>query len=69
MTQPLEEYEQEVNSAMDAQIIESQMRKAVLEKERRMLEDKGSKGKAEASKPRNWRTRPKRSPLFMKPSR
>lgn len=49
MTQPLEEYEQEVNSAMDAQIIESQMRKAVLEKERRMLEDKVSKGKAETS--------------------
>lgn len=49
MTAPLEEYEQEVNSAMDAQIIESQMKKAVLEKERRMLEDKVSKGKAEAS--------------------
>ena len=49
MTAPLEEYEQEINSAMDAQIIESQMKKAVLEKERRMLEDKVSKGKAEAS--------------------
>ena len=49
MTAPLEEYEQEVNNAMDAQIIESQMKKAVLEKERRMLEDKVSKGKAEAS--------------------
>ena len=49
MTAPLEEYEQEVNSAMDVQIIESQMKKAVLEKERRMLEDKVSKGKAEAS--------------------
>lgn len=49
MTAPLEEYEQEVNSAMDAQVIESQMKKAVLEKERRMLEDKVSKGKAEAS--------------------
>ena len=49
MTAPLEEYEQEVNAAMDAQIIESQMKKAVLEKERRMLEDKVSKGKAEAS--------------------
>ena len=49
MTAPLEEYEQEVNAAMDAQIIESQMKKAVLEKERRMLEDKVSKGKADAS--------------------
>ena len=49
MTAPLEEYEQEVNAAMDAQIIESQMKKAVLEKERRMLEDKVSKGKAEAT--------------------
>lgn len=49
MTAPLEDYEQEINSAMDAQIIESQMKKAVLEKERRMLEDKVSKGKAEAS--------------------
>lgn len=49
MTAPLEEYEQEINSAMDTQIIESQMKKAVLEKERRMLEDKVSKGKAEAS--------------------
>lgn len=49
MTAPLEAYEQEVNSAMDAQIIESQMKKAVLDKERRMLEDKVSKGKAEAS--------------------
>ena len=48
MTAPLEAYEQEINAAMDAQIIESQMRKAVLEKERRMLEDKVSKGKAEA---------------------
>ena len=49
MTAPLEEYEQEINNAMDAQIIESQMRKAVLEKERRMLEDRVSKGKADAS--------------------
>ena len=49
MTAPLEEYEQEVNSAMDTKIIESQMKKAVLEKERRMLEDKVSKGKADAS--------------------
>lgn len=49
MTAPLEEYEQEVNAAMDAQIIENQMKKAVLEKERRILEDKVSKGKAEAS--------------------
>lgn len=49
MTAPLEEYEQEVNATMDAQIIESQMKKAVLEKERRMLEDKVSKGKAGAS--------------------
>ena len=49
MTAPLEEYEQEINAAMDAQIIESQMKKAVLEKERRMLEDKVSKGKADAS--------------------
>ena len=49
MIAPLEEYEQEINSAMDAQIIESQMKKAVLEKERRMLEDKVSKGKADAS--------------------
>ena len=49
MTAPLEEYEQEINAAMDAQIIESQMKRAVLEKERRMLEDKVSKGKAEAS--------------------
>lgn len=49
MTAPLEAYEQEVNAAMDAQIIESQMKKAVLDKERRMLEDKVSKGKAEAS--------------------
>ena len=48
MTAPLEEYEQEINSTMDAKIIESQMRKAVLEKERRMLEDKVSKGKADA---------------------
>lgn len=49
MTAPLEEYEQEVNNAMDVKIIESQMKKAVLEKERRMLEDKVSKGKAEAT--------------------
>lgn len=49
MTAPLEEYEQEINAAMDTQIIESQMKKAVLEKERRMLEDKVSKGKADAS--------------------
>lgn len=49
MTSPLEEYEQEINSAMDAKIIESQMKKSVLEKERRMLEDKVSKGKADAS--------------------
>ena len=49
MTAPLEEYEQEVNAAMDAQIIESQMKKAVLDKERRMLEDKVSKGKANAT--------------------
>ena len=49
MTAPLEEYEQEINSAMDAKIIESQMKKSVLEKERRMLEDKVSKGKADAS--------------------
>jgi len=38
MTAPLEEYEQEVNSTMDAQIIESQMKKVILDKERRMLE-------------------------------
>ena len=49
MTAPLEEYEQEINATMDAQIIESQMKKSVLEKERRMLEDKVSKGKADAS--------------------
>ena len=49
MTAPLEEYEQEVNRAMDAKIIESQMKKAVLEKERRMLEDRVSKGKADTS--------------------
>jgi hypothetical protein len=49
MTAPLEEYEQEINTAMDVQIIESQMKKAVLEKERRMLEDKVSKGKADAT--------------------
>ena len=49
MTAPLEEYEQEINSAMDAKIIESQMKKSVLEKERRMLEDRVSKGKADAS--------------------
>ena len=49
MTAPLEGYEQEINCAMDAKIIESQMKKAVLEKERRMLEDRVSKGKAEAS--------------------
>lgn len=49
MTAPLEEYEQEINSAMDAQIIESQMKKVILDKERRMLEDKVSKGKADAS--------------------
>ena len=49
MTSPLEEYEQEINSAMDAKIIESQMKKSVLEKERRMLEDRVSKGKADAS--------------------
>lgn len=48
MTAPLEEYEKEVNDAMDVQIIESQMRRSVLEKERRMLEDKVSKGKAQA---------------------
>lgn len=49
MTAPLEAYEKEINDAMDAQIIESQMRRSVLEKERRMLEDKVSKGKAETS--------------------
>lgn len=48
MTAPLEAYEKEVNDAMDVQIIESQMRRSVLEKERRMLEDKVSKGKAQA---------------------
>ena len=49
MTAPLEEYEKEKNDAMDVQIIESQMKKAVLEKERRMLEDRVSKGKADAT--------------------
>ena len=49
MTSPLEEYEQEVNAAMDAQIIESQMKKTVLDKERRMLEDKVAKGKADTT--------------------
>jgi len=46
MTAPLEAYEKEVNDAMDVQIIESQMRRSVLEKERRMLGDRVSKGKA-----------------------
>jgi len=46
MTAPLEEYEKEVNTVLDAQIIESQMMRSILEKERRSLEDKVSKGKA-----------------------
>lgn len=46
MTAPLEEYEKEVNAVLDAQIIESQMMRSILEKERRSLEDKVSKGKA-----------------------
>lgn len=46
MTAPLEEYEKEVNATLDAQIIESQMMRSILEKERRSLEDKVSKGKA-----------------------
>lgn len=46
MTAPLEEYEKEVNVTLDAQIIESQMMRSILEKERRSLEDKVSKGKA-----------------------
>ncbi|MBR2309379.1 MAG: DUF3987 domain-containing protein [Oscillospiraceae bacterium] len=49
MTAPLEAYEQEINAAMDAQIIESQMKKTVLDKERRMLEDKVAKGKADTA--------------------
>lgn len=48
MTAPLEEYEKEVNATLDAQIIESQMMRSILEKERRSLEDKVSKGKATA---------------------
>ena len=49
MTTPVEDYEKEINDSLDAKIIESQMKKAVLEKERRALEDKVSKGKAEVS--------------------
>ena len=48
MAAPLEEYEKEVNATLDAQIIESQMMRSILEKERRSLEDKVSKGKATA---------------------
>ena len=48
LTAPLEEYEKEVNATLDAQIIESQMMRSILEKERRSLEDKVSKGKATA---------------------
>lgn len=48
MTAPLEEYEKEVNATLDAQIIESQMMRSILEKERRSLEDKVSKGTATA---------------------
>lgn len=46
MTAPIEEYEKEVNAVLDTQIVESQMMKSVLEKERKSLEDKVSKGKA-----------------------
>ena len=46
MTAPLAEYEKEVNAILDAQVIESQMMRSILEKERRSLEDKVSKGKA-----------------------
>lgn len=48
MTAPIEAYEKEVNAALDVEILESQMKKSVLEKERRILEDKISKGKAKA---------------------
>ena len=46
MTAPLEEYEQKSNSERDADIIESEMKLAVLDSEKRSLEDKVSKGKA-----------------------
>ena len=46
MTAPLEEYEHKVNSERDADIIESEMKLAVLDREKRSLEDKVSKGKA-----------------------
>lgn len=46
MTAPLEEYERKINCEREAGIIESEMRRSVLEKEKRALEDKVAKGKA-----------------------
>lgn len=46
MVSPLEEYEKKVNEERSANIIESQMRLSVLERERKSLEDRAAKGKA-----------------------
>ena len=46
MVAPVEEYEQEANGELGAKIIESQMKLDALEKEKRALVDKVSKGKA-----------------------
>ncbi|MDD4366048.1 MAG: DUF3987 domain-containing protein [Eubacteriales bacterium] len=46
MTFPVEEYEKEVNDDLSSKIIESQMKLDALDKEKRALVDKVSKGKA-----------------------
>ena len=46
MVAPVENYEKEVNADLQAKIIESQMKLEALEKEKRALVDKVSKGKA-----------------------
>ncbi|GAB1475204.1 hypothetical protein MASR2M70_00360 [Bacillota bacterium] len=46
MTFPVEEYEKEVNDDLSSKIIESQMKLDALDKEKRALVDKASKGKA-----------------------
>lgn len=53
MVFPVEEYEKETNADLSAKIIESQMKLDALEKEKRALVDKVSKGKATEDELRN----------------
>lgn len=46
MVSPIESFEKEANTVLRAKIIESQMKQEALEKEKRALVDKASKGKA-----------------------